>query len=153
MISLCAGWAHKHGLSHTEPTVYQWRENYNRTYKCHDCYRKEVQEMMHLWGVLLPTCRLYSFTHSVIHLSDESTYYVACSLLSTVGIEMNQIQQWLPSYKVNSLTVGDALRKRGGIWHGSWWMSRSSPDRKEELQIQDYKRKFCPKTKQGMIIF
>lgn len=30
-------------------------------------------------------------------------------------------------------------------------MSRSSPDRKEELQIQDYKRKFCPKTKQGMI--
>ena len=64
-------------------------------------------------GVLLPTCRLYSFTYSVIHLSDESTYYVACSLLSTVGIEMNQIQQWLPSYKVNSLTVEDALRKGG----------------------------------------
>ena len=41
-------------------------------------------------GVLLPTRRLYSVTYSFIHLSDESTYGVACSLLSTVGVEVSQ---------------------------------------------------------------
>lgn len=85
-----------------------------KIYKCHDWHRKQVQEIVSLQVLLLPTYRLHSFTYSYIQHMWAPTMTIVCSILSTVGIEMHQISNG--NHRVTKSTFkhwGMPLRKGG----------------------------------------